>query len=66
MNIQIVDRGSNMSPKNIMQAHELREIIEYAEKWAEISNNPKKNRRVKSLCDSINTTMDLMIAELPK
>lgn len=66
MDVQIVDENSNMSPRNVMQSHELREILEYAEKWSEISNNIKKNQRVKSLCDSINTTIDLMISELPK
>ena len=66
MDVQIVDGDSNVSPRNIMQAHELKEILDYAEKWAEISNNVKKNHRVKSLCDSINTTIDIMISELPK
>lgn len=36
MDIQIVDGDSNISPRNIMQSHELKEILYYAEKWAEI------------------------------
>ena len=66
MDVQIVDGDSNISPRNIMQSHELKEILDYAERWTEVSNNLKKNQRVKDLCNSINTTIDLMSSELPK
>lgn len=51
MDIQIVDENSKH--RNVMQDFELEEVLEYAEKWAEISNNANKNSRVKQLIKNI-------------
>lgn len=44
MDVQLVD--ANSKRRTIMQHHEFEDILDFAEKWSEISNDIEKTKRV--------------------
>ena len=50
MDVQLMDENGESG--FTMQHHELEMVIEYAERWAEISNKTEKNKHVKEVLDS--------------